>query len=181
MIFIDGGYLRELAKKYIGTDLLDYTKFSEYCRDVASRGLISAELRRTYYYDANVDAVVDVTKHKALDSYFQRLRTLDFFEVKLGRLIKTEDGYRQKGVDVLLTLDMIRKAYEDQYDAAILVAGDDDYTDLVRAVKDIGKKAYGVLDMASASRRLLESLDKRFDLGDRTLEQFRGEHSTTSS
>ena len=52
-----------------------------------------------------------------------KIRNTDRFDVRLGHAIITGDlEFRQKGVDLLIGIDMINKAYEKQYDIAVLVA-----------------------------------------------------------
>jgi uncharacterized LabA/DUF88 family protein len=46
---------------------------------------------------------------------------------------------RTKGVDIALATDFLGNAYRDNYDAAVLVAGDGDYVPLVEEVKRLGK------------------------------------------
>jgi uncharacterized LabA/DUF88 family protein len=56
-----------------------------------------------------------------------------------GRLEGGPGKVYEKGVDILVALELLRGAYKDEYDAAILVAGDGDYADVALAVKDAGK------------------------------------------
>jgi uncharacterized protein (TIGR00288 family) len=44
-----------------------------------------------------------------------------------------------KGVDITLAIDMLSNAIDNNYDAAVLVAGDADYVPLVEEVKRRGK------------------------------------------
>lgn len=74
--------------------------------------------------------------------------------------------FRQKGVDTLIALDMLSKAYENHYDSAILVAGDDDFLDVVHAVKNAGKKVYGAFFEKHISQDLKDSFDRRIHLVD---------------
>ena len=77
-------------------------------------------------------------------------------------MIKDGSGsYKQKGVDILMAIDMLTKAYESHYDVAVLLAGDDDLVDLVKAVKDAGKRVYGAFFKASCSKRLRDSFDRK--------------------
>jgi uncharacterized LabA/DUF88 family protein len=63
---------------------------------------------------------------KKLNTYFERIKETELYEVRLGRLIKDGSGsYKQKGVDVSMAIDMLTKAYESHYDVAVLLAGDD--------------------------------------------------------
>ncbi|MCZ7355781.1 MAG: NYN domain-containing protein [Candidatus Methanoperedens sp.] len=128
------------------------------------------ELVRVYYYDAIVDFRDDSEKHQEQESYFKRIQKINNYEVKLGRLIKTgknNNDYRQKGVDVLLAIDMISKAHLDHYDIALLLAGDDDYLDMVKSIKDFtGRRVYGAYFENSASKRLVEFFDMRIPMTD---------------
>ena len=112
-------------------------------------------------------------KLSQLDEYFRKVKEYDYHEVKLGRLIKTNDGCKQKGVDVRIVIDMILKAYENHYDIAVLVSGDDDLVDAVKTVKDAaGKQVYVAYYPKTASPRLIESFDKRIILDETILKRF---------
>ena len=164
MIFIDGGYLRERIRDIFGHEKIKFNALALWLTGIFSRYSIRCELITVYYYDALVNPTEDLDRYNEQDRYFGEIRTHDFYDVKLGRLIKTESGYRQKGVDVLLAIDMLGKAYEDQYDIGILLSGDDDLVDVVRAVKDVGKRVYGVYFAGHASRKLIQSFDACLEL-----------------
>jgi uncharacterized LabA/DUF88 family protein len=78
---------------------------------------------------------------------------------------------RAKGVDIALTKDLLSHAYNDNYDATVLVAGDGDYVPLVNEVKRLGKLVYVVFfsatglspDLRLASDRFFE-LDNLFTM-----------------
>lgn len=57
-------------------------------------------------------------------------------------LFRRKDG-REKGVDIALTKQMLVNAFNQNFDTAILVAGDEDYVELVREVKRYGPQVYG--------------------------------------
>jgi len=52
---------------------------------------------------------------------------------------KTRTDQKAKGVDIELTKDMLSHAFRQNYEAAVLVAGDGDYVPLVEEVKRLGK------------------------------------------
>ena len=105
-------------------------------------------------------------KFKQQNTYFDEIRKLDTYEVRLGRLKKTEKRPRQKGVDTLIALDMITKAFQDHYDIAFLLAGDDDFVDIVQNVKKTftGKRIVGVYFSKHISKGLKECFDYRREL-----------------
>ena len=61
-----------------------------------------------------------------------------------------EEFHDEKGVDVRLAVDMV--TLKDNYDIAILISGDQDYTPAVQAVKDAGKTVVTVHFQDAAGR-----------------------------
>jgi uncharacterized LabA/DUF88 family protein len=58
--------------------------------------------------------------------------------VRKGDLVSTREGWRQKGVDVLLAVDLVRLAARQAFDVAVLVAADNDFVPAVDAVLEMG-------------------------------------------
>ena len=54
-------------------------------------------------------------------------------------MLQKVKGRPSKGVDIALTCDMLSHASHDNYDVAVLIAGDGDYVPLVDEVKRLGK------------------------------------------
>jgi len=52
---------------------------------------------------------------------------------------KRKQTDRSKGVDIALTTDLLSGAYNNNFDRAVLVAGDGDYVPLINEVKRLGK------------------------------------------
>lgn len=167
MVFIDGGYLRDYLKKNLSSEKINFDLFINSIVSRSIGGLVRGELIRVYYYDAIVEHNDDIEKYNEQNEYFDFIKNkFQGYTVRLGRLIKTEKGHRQKGVDVKLAIDMLSMAYLNHYDIALLVAGDDDYLDVVKAVKNAGKRVYGVFFSSNISPRLKEELDNRIIIED---------------
>jgi uncharacterized LabA/DUF88 family protein len=60
------------------------------------------------------------------------------FEPHVFKKVRREQ--KAKGVDMALTKDMLSHAFRGNYDVAVLIAGDGDYTPLVEEVKRLGKR-----------------------------------------
>ncbi|MBN1761498.1 MAG: NYN domain-containing protein [Methanomicrobia archaeon] len=172
MIFIDGGYLRAEVKKVFGHDDINFASLALSLNGFILERLIHPELIRVYWYDAIVEP--RDPKYDEQEEYFKYIRNNSNYEVKLGRLIKTKGNKpRQKGVDVLLAIDMITKAFLNHYEIALLLGGDDDYVDLIKSIKDLtGKRVYGAYFQDSVSERLVESFDRRLVLSEDVLKTF---------
>jgi len=164
MAFVDGGYLREQCKVKIGTDDINYEKLkhrleSEF--NASCGGKYSGDLIRIYYYDGIVEP--DEQEYKEQKKRFSKIKNIDGYDVRLCRLTRTGENksgpLKQKGVDVKLAIDMLSKAYQGDYDFALLVAGDNDFLDLVEAVKDSKKRVFGFYFRENVSDELLDSFD----------------------
>jgi len=136
IIFIDGAYL-SLVSKFLGEGKplkFDIKKFAE---NLAKKeNLICKEI---FYYNCppfqGTPPTYEQEKKKA--GYDKFISKLDLIGIKVreGRCQMIDNEYTQKGVDVLLSIDLIRKAHEIKN--FIIVACD---TDFVPAIKDIREK-----------------------------------------
>lgn len=160
MYFIDGGYLRSSLKLMRGGDLFNITSLPENLNNhFIGSGRIQGEIVRVYYYDAICEP--KEPEYDDQKSYFDGLDSQPFVEVRLGSIVKGDKEFRQKGVDVLMAIDMITKGYENHYDIAIIIAGDGDFEPLIRAVKSsTGKHVFGVVFDEHYSRKLFRQFDK---------------------
>src|SRR5690606_5583547 len=142
MIFIDGGHLTGNLhniyhdKKYE----LNIARLGSMLKKFAAYPM-QPDLIRLYYYDAVPDDESELESERRL--LLESVSASYYCQVRRGRLKpirnpKEPGKMKQKGVDVLIATDMLSKAYENHYDVAVLVSGDDFY-DLVEAVKESGK------------------------------------------
>ena len=160
MIFIDGQYLRKGLREILGTDAINYDNFVDELLTFAGDPNLLPELIRVYYYDAIPKKEDETKKYDKQVIYLRKILANADFDIKLGRMKKLTNGtFRQKGVDVQIAIDMISKAYLNHYDIAILVGGDDDFLDVVTAVKDAGKRIVGAFFNKSVSSSLANTFD----------------------
>ena len=112
-------------------------------------------------------------KEQKQEEYVQKIKDLELYEVRLGRHVlstaggienKKNWGWRQKGVDSLIAIDMITKGFEGQYNTAILLAGDADFVEIVNSVKNLGANVVGAFFPSHISQDLEFSLDKKIEL-----------------
>jgi len=158
MFFIDGGYLRQGFKEIEGSEDFDLLRFPWKIAIKLIRGGLRPEIIRTYFYGAICET--HLPEYSDQKKYYDELDKIRGVEVKLGSLVKIQNGFRQKGVDVLLAIDVLTKAYQNHYDIAILICGDRDIIPLIHAVKDsTGKRIYGVLFKGHSSSEIENMYD----------------------
>jgi uncharacterized LabA/DUF88 family protein len=74
---------------------------------------------------------------------------------------KTEwTTYTEKGIDVWLATKLLLLLHHDAFDTAILVSGDGDYLEAVKAVRSMGKRVELVAFKASHSKELVDECNR---------------------
>jgi len=195
MVFIDGGYLRKKILELSPDYKINYPRLAHLLSQHWKGGIAAIEPRliRSYYYDGmpsyeQLDTMSDSVAENAMDfidtkyrkqkEYLDKIAKLDFFEVRKGHLILSTKGeiyncknweWRQKGVDSLIAIDMITKAHQGQYDLGILVAGDLDFLEIVKATKNVGVRVMGAYFPKNINPELANSFDKKYVLDKTTL------------
>lgn len=158
MIFIDGSNLYHSLKNYFKRADLDVGRF---CRKIINR----RELVRIYYYNARVGQKQEPEIYKQQQAFFDGINAIPYTELRLGRLVYTNNWPSappyEKGTDVQLATDMITHSYKNNYDVAILVAGDNDFAGAVQAVKDNGKHVEVALFGKQGTSQQLRSVADR--------------------
>jgi len=166
MIFIDGSNLYHSLKGYFRRTDIDMGKFSR-------RLLEKRRLIRIYYYNAIVGRKEEPERYRDQQAFFASVSSIPYCELRLGRLVYTNwpaaPPY-EKGVDIQLTTDLLTHSYKNNYDVAILVAGDTDFVGALQAVKDNGKNAeVALFGKEGTSRPLREVTDKVITIDGRLL------------
>ncbi len=109
--------------------------------------------------------------------FFNRLDNVDYYETRRASLIrkgKNKGRREQKGVDVLISVDMMSKAYEDHYDIAIVIMGDRDFLPLIKSVKNLtGRRVFGVVFEGRYSPELALAFDKHWVVDARTINKLK--------
>lgn len=159
MLFIDGSNfyyaIKEIKRRYpdIHIDPFDFFKFSK----VLARG---RKLIRTYYYTAQRPETDSPDRIAAQRRYFDHIKQTPYCTLRLGHLASRYGILVEKGVDVLLTVDMMRLARLNSYDTAILVSGDGDFTAAVSDIKELGKQVELAFFPFSQANSLRQECDR---------------------
>ncbi len=166
MIFIDGSNLYHSLKNHFGRTDLDIGKFTQ-------RLLARRRLTRIYYYNAKVGFKEEPERYKKQQAFFTGVNAIPYTELRLGRLVYNNwpnvPPY-EKGTDVQLATDMLTHSFRDNYDVAILVAGDTDFVGALQAVKDTGKHVeVALFGRVGTSWQLRRVADKVIPLNSRLL------------
>ena len=159
-IFIDGSNLYHNLK---GNNIK--TTFEEIIKKVESK----RKVVDVFYYTALLDKSVDEEKYKEHKKFLDKIKKIPDFKVVLCNLRKvvSEDGsvdFAIKGDDVYLATDLIKGAYEDLYDIAIIVSGDADFIPAIKLVQKKGKKVINAFFPKSSSYLLRDCCNGSINL-----------------
>jgi len=159
-IFIDGSNLYHNLKRYkIKTNFENIIKKIETKREIID----------IFYYTALLDRSIDEKRYNSHKKFLNKIKQIPNFNVVLCNLRKMilEDGkidFAIKGDDVHLATDLIKGAYENQYEIAIIVSGDADFIPAIRLVQKNGKKVINAFFPKSSSYQLRNCCDGSINL-----------------
>ena len=131
-VFIDGSNLYHSLDENCKRFDLDFAAFA----DKLCNG---RDLFRIYYYNVLRDPDRNPQAYQDQQKFLTALYNTPYLEVRLGSSKIRGDVAVEKGIDVMLATDLLRLAWDDIYDVAIVVSGDGDFAYAVQAVKDMGK------------------------------------------
>jgi len=166
-IFIDGSNLYNNLKEYsIKVNFEEIIKKLENKRKVMN----------IFYYTALLDKAYNLEKYEKHKKFLEKIKQIPNFNIILCNLRKTilKDGsirFDIKGDDVYLTTDLIKGAYENLYDVAIIVSGDEDFIPAIKLVQVIGKKVINAFFPKSSSYLLRKACNGSINLKKALLEK----------
>ncbi len=161
VIFIDGSNFYHSTKKLRISNKINFNKLIKEL--VGDREFVKA-----YYYNASLDLSANSNIYWEQQKFFNILRKIPKFEVILCKLRKVKrDGkiqYEMKGDDTHLVSDFVGEAYEDNYDTAIIISGDEDFISPIERVRKLRKKIENAYFSSSSSYNLRKKCDKSIHL-----------------
>ena len=173
IIFIDGSNFYHILKEMYGPSKtlmkFDFNRFSNYL--IHDRKKI-----RVYYYTAPLDRKKNEAIYRKQQKFFEKLKKIPNFKLVLCRMQKEKiDGktiYLVKEDDIHLAVDMVKLAYNNAYDTAILVSTDGDFVPAIKAVQEIGKKIENIGFPKKFSWHLKQECDTFKQLNKSVLDKF---------
>jgi len=163
-VIIDGSNFYHRLKELGLKNLLnfDYERFVQFL--VGNRELISKK-----YYIGSIR--VEGSNPKSFELWrnqrilIGKLRRKNW-QIGFGHMLKNDAIYREKGVDVLMAVDLLNGAYENLYDTEILFSSDTDLIPAIEKARTMKKKieyigfshkpSYGLIANSDIRRLLIK-------------------------
>ena len=172
VILIDGSNLYHILKKMFPYNKLIDFSFEKFINFIKQ----NRKLVRTYYYTAPLDWKKDAVKYSKQQQFFEKLEKISNFKLVLCRMQKVKvEGkliYQVKEDDIHLAVDMVKLAYNNAYDTAILISSDGDFVPAVLVVKEIGKNVENIGFEDKFSYHLKQECDSFRKLDKKDIEKF---------
>lgn len=172
VIFIDGSNMYHLVKRLLPKKKMINFNFEKFVNFIAQDN----KLVRAYYYTSPLDRKFNEETYMKQQQFFDKLRRITNFELTLCRMQKVKiDGkiiYQVKEDDIHLAVDMVKLAYNNAYDRAILISSDGDFVPAIVAVKQIGKNVDNIGFENTFSYHLQQKCDSSKILKKEELEEF---------
>ncbi len=115
-------------------------------------------LVEVYYYNAELPE--SHPRHEQQLSYLERMDSHPDITVRRGYVRRQGGEMHEKRVDSLIVADMVSLAYENAYDIAILLSGDEDFVPAVEAVQKLGKQVRVVCSEQNLAQELEDAADQ---------------------
>ncbi|MCG8698004.1 MAG: NYN domain-containing protein [Bacteroidales bacterium] len=157
MIFIDGSNLY-YSLKNLNINKIDFEKLL---------GLLTKNnlLISTFYYNAPLNIKINQKTYWEQQKFFNELKKIPDFNLVLCKLRKhkRQNGnfaFDVKGDNVHLAVDLVSSAYENLYDTAIIVSGDEDFVPAIKKVRKLGKKVINAYFKSTSSTTLKKACNE---------------------
>jgi uncharacterized protein (TIGR00288 family) len=126
MMFIDGANVFHSCKNFKRGYKIDYVKL----RDELTKDY---DLIRAYFYEGVIPN--DDSKRS-----FHNALKAQGFHVETRPLVERDGSFMEKGVDVMITTELLTHSFKDNFDISVIVGGDQDYIVALKEVKREGKR-----------------------------------------
>jgi len=169
VVIIDGSnlYFKIKSLKLNTKAKFDYSELVKYLTKTTS-------LKAVYYCIGKIRAEQKDVKARKLMAKQQALMTSLIkvgFIIRYGYLLKSNDRFHEKGVDVQMAVDILSGAYKNKYDHAYLISSDSDLIPAIEAAQVEGKEIIYVGFKHQPSYALLKSCKKSILLDKNDIER----------
>jgi len=159
-IFIDGSNLYHSLKRY---------KIKVKFQDIITILGKDGEIVNIFYYTALLDKEFDEKRYLNHKNFLEKIKQIPHFNIVLCNLRKTilKDGsvdYAIKGDDIYLANDLIKGAFKDEFDKAVIVSGDEDFIPAIKTVQELNKKVANAFFPKSSSYLLRKCCNSSINL-----------------
>lgn len=170
-ILIDGAYLDNVLEHDFNGARIDIGRLSDVLAGTMER-------LRTYYYHcmpfvSTPPTLDEKRRFASMDRFVNSLKKLPRFQFRQGKLQRIGNEFKQKRVDILMAVDLVRMSSEKQIERAVLVTGDSDLVPAIEVARDSGVVVALYYSRNARHDELLQACDERFEITHDLIERIR--------
>lgn len=138
IVIVDGSNFYHKLKDLKLPSLFDFN-YQKFVALISEKTKVQAQ----YYCIGKISAPQTDKKARKMMAKQQSLVTRlqkQGFIIQFGYLLKSDDYFHEKGVDVQIATDLLKGAFHNQYDRAYLVSSDSDLIPAIKEIKSLGKE-----------------------------------------
>ncbi len=156
---IDGTNLKGAIEIHGLTTHINYRQFAiEVAKRIPESDLPGRwALQRVVYVTASPIQSHDHARYERWRKFEAMIKRQERVELKLGRLEGGPGRVYEKGVDILVAIELLAGAFKNQFDLAIVVSGDGDFADVAREVRGAQKLIFNAFFDAQKSYELAKA------------------------
>lgn len=138
IILIDGAYLSYISKYFGRGKPLKY-KIEKFSNNICKGLNLSCE--EIYYYTAPpykspAPTESERQRQRNYDKFIQKLKEVKpKINVREGRCQKIDNSFQQKGVDTLLTMDLLKVSQKKEIKNLIILTSDTDFVPIIKEIR----------------------------------------------
>ena len=139
VFFIDGGYLSFISKHF-GKGKPLKNRIEKFAQNLAQTR--NFKIEEIYFYTAppyqNPKPTQEENVRRAnYDRFILRLKeATPKIHIREGRVQKGLEGFQQKGVDTLLTMDLLKVSQKKEIKTIILLTADTDFVPIIKEIRE---------------------------------------------
>ena len=140
IFLIDGGYLSFVSKFFGGGKHLKF-KIERFAENICKRNGFKCE--EIYFYTAppyqSPNPTTEENKRKAnYDKFTGMLKKIKEIKIHVreGRCQKIKNDFSQKGVDTLITMDLLKSSQDKYVKNIIILTADTDFVPIIKDIRD---------------------------------------------
>jgi len=143
ILFIDSGYLSFISKYFGKNKPLKY-KIEEFSERICRERKL--QCKKIYFYIASpfqsqIPTEQERKRKASYDKFIEKLKNIKpQIVIREGRCQKINNTFQQKGVDTLMTMDLLKVPKKENVNTLIILTSDTDFVPIIKDIKSEGIK-----------------------------------------
>ena len=139
IVLVDSAYLSYISKYFGNGKLLKY-KIEKFVVNICNELNLFCE--KIYFYTAppyksSIPTDIEKQKQRNYDKFISKLKLVTpKIIIREGRCQKIDNTFQQKGVDTLMTMDLLKISSQKKTNSLIIITSDTDFVPIIKDIRE---------------------------------------------